>query len=139
MEGYNIATTINGKTILGRTQDTLNITAKVKESVTKDDAGVTQRRVTGHDASISASGLCILDTTTGTATKLDRDDVLELVLKTGNDAVFPITYGGSTGDKYKGNAIISDFSEDSSASADEDPNWSMTLQFTSELTKVTGV
>ena len=136
MEGYNISTTINGKTILGRTQDNLTITAKIKESLTKDDAGVTRKRVTGHDAKITANGLCILDTESAVATKLDRDDVLELVLKTGDDAVFPVVYGATDSDKYKGDAIISDFSEDSNSSADADPSWSMTIQFTTELTKV---
>ena len=136
MEGYNISTTINGKTILGRTQDNLTITAKIKESLTKDDAGVTRKRVTGHDAKITANGLCILDTGSAVATKLDRDDVLELVLKTGDDAVFPVVYGATDSDKYKGDAIISDFSEDSNSSADADPSWSMTIQFTTELTKV---
>lgn len=136
MEGYNISTTINGKTILGRTQDNLTITAKIKESLTKDDAGVTRKRVTGHDAKITANGLCILDTASAEATKLDRDDVLELVLKTGDDAVFPVVYGATDSAKYKGDAIISDFSEDSNSSADADPSWSMTIQFTTELTKV---
>ena len=136
MEGYNISTTINGKTILGRTQDNLTITAKIKESLTKDDAGVTRKRVTGHDAKITANGLCILDTASAQATKLDRDNVLELVLKTGDDAVFPVVYGATDSDKYNGAAIISDFSEDSNSSADADPSWRMTIQFTTELTKV---
>ena len=57
VEGYNIALTIGGKTLCGRTQDDLTIAAKVKESITKDDEGETQRRITGHDVSFSVSGL----------------------------------------------------------------------------------
>lgn len=136
MEGFNISTTINGKTILGRTQDNLTITAKIKESLTKDDAGVTRKRVTGHDAKITANGLCLLNEESGEATKLDRDDVFELALKTGDDAVFPVTYGAAASDKYQGDAIISDFTEDSNSNPDTDPTWSMTLQFTTQLTKV---
>ena len=47
VEGYNIALAVDGKTLCGRTQDDLTIAAKVKESITKDDQGETQRQVTG--------------------------------------------------------------------------------------------
>ncbi len=57
MEGYNIALKLNGKTIVGRTQDDLTIAAKIKESLTKDDAGETQYSVNGHDVTIKASAL----------------------------------------------------------------------------------
>ena len=43
MEGYNIALKVNGKTLAGRTQDDLNIAAKTKDSLTKDDKGTLMR------------------------------------------------------------------------------------------------
>ena len=44
--GYNISISLNGKTVVGRTQEDLSISANVKESITKDDQGVKQSAVT---------------------------------------------------------------------------------------------
>ena len=58
--GYNVSVSIGGKTILARTQEDLTIAAQVKESITKDDQGVTRRKVTGHDVSFRISARAIL-------------------------------------------------------------------------------
>ena len=42
VEGYNVSLTIGSKTLLGRTQEDLNISAVTKTSITKDDNGVQQ-------------------------------------------------------------------------------------------------
>lgn len=135
MEGFNIAVKINDKTLLGRTDDSINITPNIKESTTKDDAGVTNQRVVGHGATISCSGLSMYDTSSGATTKIDRDGLLEMVLKEGEEAVFPLTYGASTGAKLQGRAIISSFGEDSGADGSE-ANWSVEFTFVSKITKV---
>ncbi len=135
MEGYNIALKLNGKTIVGRTQDDLTIAAKIKESLSKDDAGETQYSVNGHDVTIKASALA--EVNNSVATKIDRDDVIELALKKGSQAVIPIVYEVTGGDAYQGNAIITNYTESSNAS--DDANISVDLRVTGSFTKVTTV
>lgn len=132
--GYNIKLTIGGKTLAGRTQDSLNISAITKESITKDDNGKKQIAVVGHDVTFSVSALMEI-ISSGEATKLDRDDVIALSLKTGNEAVVAIEYALEGGDTYQGNAVITGYTEDSSASADSDTTISLNLQVTGDFTK----
>ena len=132
--GYNIKLTIGGKTLAGRTQDSLNISAITKESITKDDNGKKQIAVVGHDVAFSVSALMEI-ISAGEATKLDRDDVIALSLKTGDEAVVAIEYALEGGDTYQGNAVISGYTEVSSASADSDTTVSLNLQVTGDFTK----
>lgn len=135
VEGYNISLTIGGKTLLGRTQDDLTIAAVVKESITKDDAGVMQRSVVRHDVSFKVSALLSLNGTT--TTQLDRDDVIALALATGSGAVVAVVYTCTGGDAYGGNAIITGYSESSSADPDSDTTVSLDLQITGDFAIVT--
>lgn len=132
--GYDIKLTIGGKTLAGRTQDSLNISAITKESITKDDNGKKQIAVVGHDVTFSVSALMEI-ISTAEATKLDRDDVIALSLKTGAEAVVAIEYALEGGDTYQGNAVITGYTEDSSASADSDTTVSLNLQVTGDFTK----
>ena len=132
--GYNIKLTIGGKTLAGRTQDSLNISAITKESITKDDNGKKQIAVVGHDVTFSVSALMEI-ISAGEATKLDRDDVIAFSLKTGDEAVVAIEYALEGGDTYQGNAVITGYTEDSSASADSDTTVSLNLQVTGDFTK----
>jgi len=134
MQGFNIRTKIGTKTLLGCTQDDFKVSAVTKESITKDDAGVTQKVVTRHDVTLSMSAIYSLSSS-GAATKLDRDDVIALALQTGSDAVVAIEYGPSDGDIYQGNAIITGYSESSSSSADDDATISLDLEVVGALTK----
>lgn len=127
VEGYNISITIGGKTILGRTQEDLNISAVTKSSITKDDAGVQQESVVRHDVTLRVAALLSLDNGT---TKLDRDDVIALALTTGTSAVVAVTYTCSGGATYGGNAIITGYSETSSAEVDSDTTLSLDLKIT---------
>ena len=135
VEGYNIALNINGKTVLGRTQEDLTISAVVKESITKDDLGETQRSVVRHDVTFRVAALLSLNET-GQTTKLDRDDVIALALATGSEAVIPVQYLCQGGDTYGGNAIITGYSESSSADANADTTLSLDLQVTGAFSKV---
>ena len=136
VEGYNISLQINQKTILGRTQEDLSISAVVKESITKDDAGVMQRSVVRHDVTFSVSALLSLNGS-GTTTKLDRDDVIALALTTGSSAIVPVKYLCTGGATYGGNAIITGYSESSSADPDSDTTLSLDLQITGDFAIVT--
>ena len=132
VEGYNIALTIGGKTLCGRTQDDLTIAAKVKESITKDDEGETQRRVTGHDVSFSVSGLIVVGNTE--ATKLDRDDVMALALAKGSNAEVTVVYSCASGDSYTGTAIITNYTE--SSNSEDDATYGLDLQISGDFTIV---
>lgn len=132
VEGYNIALAVDGKTLCGRTQDDLTIAAKVKESITKDDNGETQRRVTGHDVSFSVSGLVVVGN--NEATKLDRDDVIALALAKGSSAEVPVVYSCGGGDSYTGTAIITNYNE--SSNSEDDATYGLDLQISGGFTKV---
>lgn len=135
MEGYNISFEVDNKTLLGRTQDDLNITANIKESLTKDDQGNKRYKVTSHTVTFAVSAILMLNGTT--STQLDRDDVIALALRTGDAAVVPVKYLCSGGDTYGGNAIITGYSETSSASADEEATINLNLQISGAFTKQT--
>ena len=134
VEGYNISLQINNKTILGRTQDDLSISAVVKQSITKDDEGVMQRSVVRHDVTFSVSALLSLNGED--TTQLDRDDVIALALATGSSAIIPVKYLCAGGDTYGGNAIITGYSESSGADPDADTTLSLDLQITGDFNKV---
>ena len=132
--GYNISLSIGGYTVLGRTQEDFNLTAKVKESITKDDAGVTQRKVTGHDATFKVTSLLSITATGSPAGAKDRDNFLALALSSGDSAKVAIVYTctGATTTLY-GNAIITGYSESSSADPDSDTTMTLDLQVVGEL------
>lgn len=130
VEGYNIALTIGGKTVLGRTQEDLSIAAVTKTSITKDDAGVQQEAVVRHDVTFRVAALLSLDDSTSTHAKLDRDDVMALALATGSSAVVAVTYTCVGGATYGGSAIITGYSESSSAEVDSDTTISLDLKIT---------
>lgn len=132
MEGYNIALQVDGKTLAGRTQDDLSISAVTKESLTKDDKGNAQQKVTGHNVTFKAAGL--MDNTTGEATKLTRDEVIAMSLLTGDDAVIPVRYGAEGGKIYGGNAIITGYTE--STNAQGEATYGLDLTISGEFAEI---
>lgn len=135
MEGYNFGIKLGTKYVLARTEESISIDAKIKESITKDDQGITQRAVTGHDVSFTINYFLLVDGTN--TTKLDRDDVMDLVLATGNSAALSIVYTASGMDSYSGTGVITNYTENHNANAEEDATGSLTIQLTSALEKVT--
>ena len=133
VEGYNVALSIGTKTVLGRTQEDLSISAVTKTSITKDDAGVQQEKVVRHDITFRVAALLSLDSET-THTKLDRDDVIALALSTGSSALVAVSYACTGGTTYTGNAIITGYSESTSADLDSDSTISLDLKVIGTLT-----
>ena len=127
--GYNIAFKIGGSTFAGRTQDDLTIAARTKESITKDDQGATQSSINGHDITFRATGL--VDVTGGTNI-LDRDDIIEDVLKTGSSAILAFTYTTTGGKVLSGNCVITNYSE--SSNAEDDATYTIDLRTTGAVT-----
>lgn len=134
MEGYNIALKVNGKTLAGRTQDDLNIAAKTKDSLTKDDKGNANETVTGHDVTFKAAGL-MDNTSDGGATKLTRDEVIALSLLTGDEAKVDVRYGVDRGKIFGGKAIITGYSE--STNAQGEATFGLDLKISGEFKEVT--
>jgi hypothetical protein len=135
IEGYNISLSIGGKTILGRTQDDLSIAAVTKTSITKDDQGVQQEKVVRHDVTFKVSALLSINAA-NESTQLDRDDVIALALATGSSAVVAVLYSCTGGATYGGNAIITGYSESSSAEVDSDTTLSLDLKITGDFAVV---
>ena len=133
MRGYNVALQVDGKTLAGRTQDDLSISAVTKESITKDDKGNGNQTVTGHNVTFRAAGL--MDNTTGEATKLTRDEVIAMSLLTGEDAVIPVRYGAEGGKIYAGNAIITGYTE--STNAQGEATYGLDLAISGEFKEIT--
>lgn len=127
--GYNIAFKIGGSTLAGRTQDDLTIAARTKESITKDDQGATQSSINGHDITFRATGL--IDVTGGT-NMLDRDDILEDVLKTGSAAIVAFTYTTTGGKVLSGYCVITNYSE--SSNAEDDATYAVDFKTTGPVT-----
>ena len=123
VQGYDILFKLNSKMVVGETSSSLDISAKVKESLSKADKGNTRREVSGHDVTFSINGAMELVDDSGTTTSLDADDLIDLSLKVGNQAAIPFTYVRGTGKAYQGNMIITGYSE----SSDADGNATYTL------------
>lgn len=136
MEGYNFGIKIGTKFVLARTDESVQIEARIKESITKDDEGVTKRAVTGHDVTFNISHFLRLNES-GVTTKLDRDDVMDMVLAEGSSAEYDIVYEATGGNKYGCKGIISSYSENHGADADTEPTGSITVQSSGAFAKIT--
>ena len=132
MEGYNVALKVGTKTLVGRTQDDLTISALTKESITKDEKGNKISVITGHDVSFRCAGVMEV-TDDGQATKIMRDEILEMALKTGSDAEIEVTYGPEGGAIYGGKAVVTGYSE--STSAEGEATYSLDLKISGAFTK----
>ena len=133
MQGFNVRLKVNSKAIVAVTQDELNIDAQTKESYTKDDAGVKKTKVTGHDITFSVSAL-YEEAGSGGVTALDRDDIIALALKEGDNASVPFEYGPSSGVIYTGKAIITGYKETTPADPTQDSTISLTLKVDGAMT-----
>ena len=133
MQGFNVRLKVNSKAIVAVTQDELNIDAQTKESYTKDDAGVKRTKVTGHDITFTVSAL-YEEAGSGSLAALDRDDIIALALKEGDNASVPFEYGPSSGVIYTGKAIITGYKETTPADPTQDSTLSLTLKVDGAMT-----
>ena len=133
MQGFNVRLKVNSKAIVAVTQDELNIDAQTKESYTKDDAGVKRTKGTGHDITFTVSAL-YEEAGSGSLTALDRDEIIALALKEGDNASVPFEYGPSSGVIYTGKAIITGYKETTPADPTQDSTLSLTLKVDGAMT-----
>jgi predicted secreted protein len=134
INGYNVVLKVNEKLIAGTTANTFNINPKVKDSLTKEDKGTTRKVVTGYDSEFSVEGIMELNTEEQKATRLDRDEVIDLTLA---GEPIPFVYGDiETGrTKYTGELIVTSYSE--STNADGEATYSINCAVITKLTKET--
>lgn len=133
MEGYNVALMVDRKTLVGRTQDDMNIAARTKDSLTKDDRGNSNETVTGHDVTFRAAGL--MDNTKPEVSQaLTRDEIIELSLKKGDAAKIPVRYAVESGAVYGGTGIITGYSE--STAANGDATYGLDIKISGEFAKI---
>lgn len=130
MQGYNVALMVNGKTLVGRTQDDLTISALTKESITKDEKGNKLSVITGHEVTFRCAGIMEIDG--DNSQKLDRDAIIDLALATGEEAEIEVTYGPEDGTEYHGTAVITGYSE--STSAEGDATYTLDLKISGAFT-----
>lgn len=134
MTGYNILFKIDGKTVAGETDSNLSITPTVKESLFKADKGNKRREVSGHDITFAINGSMYINDD-GTSTELDSDEIIAMSLKKGTDAVFPFVYQRDTGKSYKGEFIITGYTE--TPNADGTATFSLNCSVSGAMTLVT--
>lgn len=133
--GYSIIFKLNDKLIAGDTSSSLDIAAKVKESLTKADKGNTQRDVTGHDVTFSTGGVMQLLEAEEKTASLDADDLMELALRSGTAAKIPFIYSRGGLKSYKGTMIITSYNE--TTDAEGNATYSLNCSVSGELTPVT--
>lgn len=121
--GYNVYLQTTNKTFVGVTSDELSVEPNTKESTTKDDAGVKNKRITSHVYNFTVNGL--LDVTDDTSTRLNNDAIIALVMA---KAPFSIIYERGNGVNYSGTATITGYTESTPADPDDDSTYSLQLR-----------
>lgn len=137
MDGFNIGIKVDDRYLVGRTQDTVNIAANTKSSLTKEDKGNSRISVTGHTVTLKMSGIVEVKPD-GTTTALANDEIMELALKKGKEAERNISYARGEGDDvipYEGKGIITGYTEDSPAEGDA--TYSLDIQISGDFKKKT--
>lgn len=131
--GYNFFMKLNEKKVAGVTQDDFNISAKVVDSITKDDAGSMQSTVISHEITGTIAGK--LKKKGGVEDSLDMDDLMSNALKVGSEAEIPFVYNRASGKAYTGKLIITSYSE--STNSEDVGTWSMGVKVIGKMTEQT--
>ena len=131
--GFDFFMTINGKTLAGETQSDLNVTATEKTSITKADKGNAQTQVSGHEVAFNVNGVMEINEE-GEAAALDANDLLDLSLKVGDEALVPFVYNRGKGINYTGNVVITSYSE--STNAEGEATYSLAVKVSGEMKPV---
>lgn len=131
--GFNFFMQLNGKNLAGETQTDLNVTATEKSSLTKADKGNAQTQISGHEVAFNVNGVMEINEQ-GEATAIDSNELLELSLKTGEDALVPFVYNRGNGKNYSGKIVVTSYSE--STNAEGEATYSLSVKVSGEMTPV---
>lgn len=134
--GYNIVlkagTGPAAKIFAGTTSNTFNITAKVKDSITKEDKGTTNSIVTGYDTELTVDGVMEINEEEQKATRADREDIIDMVTK-GEPVDFVYGDPASKSVVRKGKMIITSYSE--TTDAEGEATYTLSGKATTKLEK----
>jgi len=128
--GYNTLVKAGNNTFAGVTQDDFSLSAEMKESITKADAGTKHTKIVRVPANITVAGLCSTDSSSSTVN--DREAIIDLVLAKASVA---ITYVVETGLTYSGTGYLTAYKESTAADPDTDPTYSVEISIPNGLTK----
>ena len=131
--GFNFFFQLDGKNIGGETQSDLSVSATEKSSLTKADKGNAQTEVSGHEITANISGVSVVNAD-GSTEVLDADVLLEQSLKVGAESVIPFVYTRGEAKAYKGNCVITSYSE--STNAEGEATWSLSIKVSGAMTPV---
>ena len=131
--GFNFFMQLNGKNLAGETQTDLNVTATEKSSLTKADKGNAQTQISGHEVAFNVNGVMEINEQ-GETTAIDSNELLELSLKTGEDALVPFVYNRGNGKNYSGKIVVTSYSE--STNAEGEATYSLSVKVSGEMTPV---
>lgn len=119
------------KLFAGTTSNTFSINPKVKESITKEDKGTTNKKITGYDTEFTVEGVMEINEEEEKTTRLDVHDIIALV--TAGEPVDYVYGGTAEGDKiYKGKMVITAYSE--TTDAEGEATYSLTCAGITKLT-----
>ena len=124
---------LNGKNLAGETQTDLNVTATEKSSLTKADKGNAQTQISGHEVAFNVNGVMEINQQ-GETTAIDSNELLELSLKTGEEALVPFVYNRGNGKNYSGKIVVTSYSE--STNAEGEATYSLSVKVSGEMTPV---
>lgn len=131
--GFNFFFQLDGKNVGGETQSDLSISATEKSSLTKADKGNAQTEVSGHEVTANISGVSVVNKD-GSTEVLDADILMEQSLKVGAESVIPFVYTRGEAKAYKGNCVITSYSE--STNAEGEATWSLSIKVSGAMTPV---
>lgn len=131
--GFNFFFQLDGKNVGGETQSDLSISATEKSSLTKADMGNAQTEVSGHEVTANISGVSVVNED-GSTEVLDADILMEQSLKVGAESVIPFVYTRGEAKAYKGNCVITSYSE--STNAEGEATWSLSIKVSGAMTPV---
>lgn len=131
--GFDFFFQLDGKNVGGETQSDLSISATEKSSLTKADKGNAQTEVSGHEVTANISGVSVVNED-GSTEVLDADILMEQSLKVGAESVIPFVYTRGEAKAYKGNCVITSYSESTNAAGEA--TWSLSIKVSGAMTPV---
>lgn len=130
--GYDFAIKIGEKVFCGVQTEDFNLTPLIKESITKKNRGNKTSVITGHEATFAIAGLVEVVAEDDKLTELSSDEILELALKKGDDAVIDYKYQRGTLGTVSGKAIISGYTE--KTDSENEASYTLNLKTTGDIT-----
>jgi predicted secreted protein len=120
------------KLFAGTKTNSFNINPRVKESITKEDRGTTNKKITGYDTEFGVEGVMEINSEEEKTKRVDREDIIDLV--TAGEPL-EYVYGDATPGNTvrKGKMVITAYSE--STDAEGEATYSLSCAGITKMTK----